>query len=82
MYNKGLFKNDGGRMLDITKDENGYIRVKETLCDWFDTSVKIVLCDIKNKRYKVNNDPWYPMKDDYFEHVNKYYIPKLENKNG
>lgn len=37
---------------------------------------------MKNKRYKVNDNPWYPMTDDYFEHVNKYYIPKLENKNG
>ena len=68
-------------MLDITRDENGYISVKETICDWFDTGVKVVLYDIQNKRSKVNDCPWYPMTDSSVDWVDKYYIPKLENKN-
>lgn len=68
-------------MLDITKDENGYIRVKETLYGWFDSNVKVIFYDMKNKRCKLNNDPWYPMTDSCVDWVNKYYIPKLENHN-
>lgn len=68
-------------MLYITKDENGYIRVNETLYGWFDNNVKVILYDMKNKRSKVNNDPWYPMTNISVDWVNKYYIPKLENHN-
>lgn len=68
-------------MLNITKDENGYIRVEETLCGWLDSHVKVVLYDMENKRSKVNNNSWYPMTDSSVDWVKKYYIPKLENKN-
>lgn len=65
-------------MLYITKDENEYINVIETINGWNESIRNIVLYDLKNKRHKINNDPWYPMTQSDIDWVNKYYVPKLE----
>ena len=65
-------------MLDITRDENGYIKVISKLPTWNETQVDTILYDMKNKRKRINNDAWYPMTPSCVEWVNKYYIPKLK----
>lgn len=64
-------------MLNISKTEDGLIKVVETLPGWNKTDVKTVLYDLENKKSKVNNDPWYDMTQSSIDWVNKYYLPKV-----
>lgn len=77
-------KNKGGvtMALEISRDENGYIKVIERIFSWTGTEIKVVLYDMENNRSKVNNDPWYDMTQGSIDWVNKYYIPKLNEKNA
>lgn len=65
-------------MLQISKEDN-IIKVIETIPTWTMTDVNVVFYDMKNKRKKVNNDPWYPMSKSCIEWVEKYYLPKVES---
>lgn len=65
-------------MLQISKEDN-IIKVMETIPTWTMTDVNVVFYDMKNKRKKVNNDPWYPMSKSCIEWVEKYYLPKVES---
>ena len=65
-------------MLEISKTEEGFVRVIEKLPTWTMTKVNVILYDMENKRKKMNEDPWYPMTKSCIEWVEKYYLPKVK----
>lgn len=68
-------------MLKVTKDKD-FIKVTEEFHSWNSAEVNTVLYDLKNKRSKYNDDPWYDMSQSAIDWVKKYYLPKLEINNG
>lgn len=59
---------------------NQLLEVKETLIGWNDTSVKIVHYNLVAKTSQVLGSKVYPMTDSSMEWVQKYYVPKANEK--
>ena len=59
---------------------NQLLEVKETIIGWLDTQVKIVHYDLVAKTHQVLGSKVYPMSDRDMEWVQKYYVPKANEK--
>ena len=59
---------------------NQLLEVKETIIGWHDTSVKIVHHDLVAKTSQVLGSKVYPMSERDMEWVQKYYVPKANEK--
>lgn len=59
---------------------NQLLEVKETLIGWHDTKVQVVHYDLVAKTSQVIGSKVYPMTDRVMEWVQKYYVPKANEK--
>lgn len=61
---------------------NKLLEVKETIMGWHDAQVKIIHYDLVTKTHQVLGSSVYPMTDRDIEWVQKYYVPKANEKSS